>query len=111
MKIIKGIAIGVACFVGLLAVMFAFGVVELEFFRFFAPRRQNIQREVFENTKSYTQGKIQDLAKYFDEYQKAKISEDKDAIASVVKMRFAEFDANKINATGLRQFLINTRGY
>jgi len=80
----------------------------LEWMRFFNPKVENVRREVFENTKSYTHGKIQDLAKYYEEYQK---TEDKEAVAAIIKMRFAEFDANKINSDVLRTFLINIRGY
>ena len=94
----------------ILTVLLAFGLElgGLQWQRFFAPKRENIRREVFENTKSYTHGKIQDLAKYYEEYQKA---EDKEAIESLIKMNFAEFDAEKINASKLKQFLINVRGY
>ena len=81
---------------------------ELVFTRFFAPKRENVRREVFEETKSYVHGKTQDLAKYYEEYQKA---EDKEAIASIIKMRFAEFDAEAINNYKLKQFLISVRGF
>lgn len=97
--------------VAFLVLLFALELIGLQWTRFFAPKRENIRREVFENTKSYTHGKIQDLSKYYGEYQKADNVEDKAAIASLIKMQFAEFDEKKINNAKLKQFLINTRGY
>ena len=97
--------------IGFLILMFILQFAGLEWFRFFQPRRENIKREVFENTKSYTQGKIQDLGKYYAEYQKAETREDKMALEGVIKMRYAEFDEKKINSLTLRNFLIQTRGY
>ncbi len=81
---------------------------ELVFTRFFAPKRENVRRQVFEETKSYVHGKVQDLAKYYEEYQ---ASEDKEAVASIIKMRYAEFDAEAINNYKLKQFLISIRGF
>ena len=83
----------------------------LEWTKFFAPKRENIRREVFEQTKSYTHGKIQDLAKYFEEYQNAKSDSDKNTIKSLIIMNFAEFDETKINSYKLQDFLIQMRGY
>ena len=98
-------------FVGFLVLMFVLQLAGLEWFKFFQPRKENIRREVFEATKSYTHGKIQDLGKYYEEYQSTDNPEDKTAIEAVIKMRYAEFDETKINSATLRSFLIRTRGY
>jgi len=103
------IAIGVI--IGLIALSFAFEALDIVRFGIFEPKRENIKREVFENTKSYVHGVIQDLGKYYEEYQKAETMDDKEVIASVIKMRFAEFDSSKIKSSPLRQFFINVRGY
>lgn len=100
-----------AVFVGLIVLLFNLELLGLGWTRFFSPKRQNIQREVFEETKSYVHGKIQDLAKYYDEYQKSDSPDDKEAIQTVIKSQFAEFDAEKINSSQLRTFLVNMRGY
>ena len=76
----------------------------------FEPMEQDIEREVFENTKSYVQGKIQDLSKYYLEYQTAS-TEDKIAIRSVIQMQFSSFDAKDIDNEDLRSFLITVRGF
>lgn len=83
----------------------------LKWRKYFKPKYAEIEREVFEETKSYVHGKVQDLAKYFEEYQKAKTLEEKEIIVNLIKMRFAEFDADNVRNTQLRRFLINVRGY
>ena len=70
---IGGIVVG--GFTALIFFLFLIGVIDLGMFKFFAPKYENVRREVFENTKSYTHGKIQDLAKYKDEYDKAEYDE------------------------------------
>jgi len=93
-----------------LVVLFLLGLYGLGWMKFFEPKKENIRREIFEQTQSYTHGKIQDLAKYYDEYSKSDTS-GKEAIRQMIIMRFAEFDAEKIKSAKLRNFLTNTRGY
>lgn len=107
----KGFLIGIASLIGLMVLIFVLELFGLGMFKFFEPKRENIRREVFENTKSYTHGVIQDLGKYYAEYQKAATMEEKQTIQTVVRTRFSEFDATKIQSTELRNFFINCRGY
>ena len=100
--------LGLIAFVGLL---FFFGALDLAMLKTFGVRKENVRREIFENTKSYTHGKTQDLAKYFEEHTKADDIQNKIAIEGLIKMNFAEFDAEKIQSLTLRAFLIQTRGY
>lgn len=76
----------------------------------FEPMRENVRREVFENTKSYVHGAAQDLAKYFDEYQNADANR-QTAIKQVIIMRFAELDVSKLPSVELQNFLRDMRGY
>jgi len=101
----------IAIFIGVISLLFTLELVGLGFFKFFEPKRENIRREIFEETKSYTHGKIQDLAKYYGEWTKAESLEDKESIEQIIKMQFAEFDAENIKVPKLKQFLTNTRGY
>jgi len=105
---IFGISVGVL--VGMMALIFILELFGLGMFKFFEPKRENIRREIFENTQSYTHGKIQDLAKYYEEYNKADADE-KETIKQLIILRFAEFDASKVNSAKLQNFLRNTRGY
>ena len=75
---------------GVLALVFILELFGLGMFKFFEPKRENIQREVFENTKSFTHGKLQDLAKYYKEYREADAADneaDKETIRAVIQGR------------------------
>jgi len=104
MEFNKGYAIAGA---GILVIFIITGIMLLHY-RFFAPKFENAQRKVYENSQSYVHGKLQDLAKYYEEYQK---TNNKIVIANLVKMNFADFDANKIQSIELRNFLKKMRGY
>ncbi len=97
-------------FIGVLIIPFVFGLYHLGMFKFFAPKFQNVERQVFENTKSYLHGVQQDLGKYYLEYQTAD-EDEKMALRATIQMRFAEVDPDKIQSLQIRQFLIRTRGY
>lgn len=67
---------------------------------FFQPLEQNVQRQVFEETKSYNEAKEQELIKYKFEYDKAEAKEDKatmSAIKSAVRNAFADYDESRLN--------------
>lgn len=76
----------------------------IEWFRFFEPKREDARREVFEHTRSYVQAKVQELSKYRHEYKLAKDDDDKKAIASTIRHRFADFPREKLPPE-LQQFL------
>lgn len=78
--------------------------------KFFGTMNENVNREIFEETKSYNEGKTQQLAKYYQEYTAASDTVNKDAIRTVIKTMFADYDAEKLPPT-LKNFLINMRGY
>lgn len=79
-------------------------------FKFWAPRIENAKREVFLNTKSYNEGVISDLQRYYEDYNRASSDTDKAAIRSYINMRFANFDDSKIENRQLAAFLIKMRG-
>ena len=83
-----------------LALLFALGwaVEGNNFFMFkvFAPARANVEREVFENTKSYRQGKVQELVSYQHEYIKADDAH-KAALRSVIRQSFADFPKDQLS--------------
>jgi cell division septal protein FtsQ len=100
----------VAILAAVVVVIFVIGLLGLGWQKFFKPKYENVRREVFENTQSYVHGKIQDLAKYKVEYENAETS-NREVIRQVIIVRFAEFDESKIQTTGLRNFLVQMRGY
>ena len=97
--------------IGFILVIFMLTYGGLYWKKFFAPKYESVNRQVFEETKSYVHGKNEDLAKYFEEYQRADNIKDKQVIQEFVKLRFAEFKAENVNSLRLRQFLVNMRGY
>jgi len=96
--------------IGVLILPAFLGLYHLGMFKFFAPKFQNVERQVFENTKSYLHGVQQDLGKYYLEYQQAD-EDGKMALRATIQMRFAEVETDKIQSLQIRQFLIRTRGY
>lgn len=60
-------------------------------YSFFAPKYENVKREVFENTQSYVEGKRQALTKYYNEYRNSD-STDKIALRQIVLQDFANFN-------------------
>ncbi len=99
---------GVVGFISIVVFVFVMSYLDLGFKRFFGPKHENVRREIFENTKSYSHGKIQDLARYYEQYS---TNEDKDSIAELIKMQFADFDESVIHNSKLRNFLTSIRGY
>lgn len=82
----------------ILAVMalgFAFQGYDFFMFKFWAPKMENVKREVFQNTYSYNRGMIQELENMQMEYVKAGPDEKK-AMASIILHRVGEFDENKL---------------
>jgi hypothetical protein len=67
----KAILWSIAGFAFLLVLGMALDLGGVKWMGFIEPKRQNVQRQVFENTQSYVHGKTQDLAKYYEQYQKA----------------------------------------
>lgn len=110
MEKLKIIMIIIGSIALLILLLFGTGLISLKFKETFSPAFQDVEREVFENTKSYVHGKIQDLSNYYAEYQKAS-EEDRHIIQNVIHMQFSNFDAEDIDNEMLRAFLIKTRGF
>ena len=111
MSTTKTVFAGIGILAGTLLLFFVLGLFGLGWFKFFAPKTENIRRDVFENTQSYVHGKSQDLAKKFEEYNKADSPADRETIRQLILLQFAEFDASKLQSPELRNFLIKMRSY
>lgn len=95
-------------FVTILSIAGRYGSLNIE--RFFQPKEQSVQRYVFEETKSYVYGVIQDIGKYYDEWIHSDV-ENKKIIENIIKQRFPNFDPDKIKSKQLREWFIKARGY
>jgi hypothetical protein len=96
--------------IGLFAIDFVGNTYGLFSYGFFAPKKENIRRHVFENTQSYVQGKIQDLSNYKLQMDTTKDPASKAAIQAVIRSQFANFDINQC-PDELKAFLQAERGY
>ena len=79
----------------LFAALFGLQYLGLVNYEFFAPKYQNAQREVFENTQSFTEGKRQDLIKYYHEWLNSD-KQGKEALKEMVIDDFASYDTSKL---------------
>jgi len=98
------VLVTIASIIGLFALIFAANEFEIFGTRFWGVRKANAQREVFENTQSYVEGKRQELIKLHHEWNKAS-ADDRIAIEATIRMNFANFDENKIEQPELYSFL------
>ena len=86
-----GNSLGIGAIIAIvLTSMFVAGLLSLGWYKFFAPRRENIRREVFESTRSYNQGKIQELAKYKHELMLSQSEASKTVLEGIIRHRFAD---------------------
>lgn len=83
--------------------------INLQVEGWFAPREANVQREVFENTKSFNEGKEQELSKAYREYMSGDADE-KQGIKTYVRHTFADYDIERL-APELQNFVRDCRGY
>jgi hypothetical protein len=74
-----------------------------------APKREEVRREVFEQTKSYREGKRQELVRYRLQYMRATTNDEREAIASTVRLSMADVNPDELNPE-LKQFLDTCNG-
>ena len=94
---------------GLVTILLLFGLTWMvqgnEFFMYkvFAPKKEQVRREVFEQTKSYKQGMVQEISNMQFEYEQAS-PEHKAALAKIILHRAADYPENEL-PTDLRIFI------
>lgn len=86
-----GFICAVAVFlVFLVALAFALEVGGLQWKSYFGPKHAAVDREVFKETRSYNEAKVQALIKYRREYVRSD-EEGKAGLAGLIRLEFAEF--------------------
>ena len=103
-----GIILGGIVF--LILLMFILEYAGLGFTAFFEPKKENIRRNVFEETQSYVQGKNQDLAKDYKEWMET-TPDNRVVIENVVREQFANYKIKNIESVVLQNWLTKVRGY
>lgn len=93
--------------VGILTLTWIVQGNEFFLYKFWAPKQEQVRREVFEQTKSYNQGMIQELQNMQFEYVKA-TPDQKAALRSLILHRAADFPEDKM-PSDLRAFIQGLR--
>lgn len=106
----KNVLIGIGIFLLVIIVGAGLQLAGIEWYKFIAPKKEEARRNVFEETKSYNQGVIQDLARYKVQYETTKSQSEKDAIATTIRTMYADYDVKKL-PYGLQAFFVEVRGY
>jgi hypothetical protein len=89
--------IAFAAIVVIICLNFAFGWSDVLYTRTVGKAKQNAQREVFEETQSYVEGKRQFLNKEREEYKREKDPQSKEAIRQSILHEMANFDLTKLS--------------
>jgi len=94
----------------LLFVFIVFLLIEGSFllYQHYAPKYEGVRRQVFEQTKSYSQGMIQELENMQFEYQQAKPQE-RQALRSIILHRAADYPTERM-PSDLRRFITDLKG-
>ena len=79
----------------------------LALYTYFAPRQEAVRRQVFEETKAYRQGMVQDLQNMQFQYAQATPVQ-QEALASIILHRAADVP-DEILPQNLREFVNNLR--
>ena len=94
----------------LVAVVLGLGVLwvvtgnQFFLYQYFAPKIESVRRQVFEGTKSYNQGMIQELQNMQFDYQRVTDPNAKAALAKIILHRAADYDEDRL-PVDLRQFI------
>ena len=95
----------------ILVIPYFLGGYSLLYRSVFGVAQRDVERRIYEQSKSRVHGLVEQLAKYKYEYDRSTSAADKEAIVQVIRATMATLDANDVEPVLLRQFLINTRGY
>lgn len=88
---------GIGAVILILALVWVVAGNSLLLNKFFAPKQEQVRREVFEQSKAYNQGMVQELQNMQFEYIKATPDQQK-ALRSIILHRAADYPADKMPA-------------
>ncbi len=104
MKETKNIIVGIIIVIMIIILSLAAQYLTLKWNGWFKPQEENVEHEVFKKTRSYNESKKQDLIRYRLQYLRAESQEDKEALASTIRMMFSEYNENQLEPE-LKSFL------
>lgn len=94
-EVLKYVGIAILVLGLLMGASYGFGWIGVHQTKTIIKAKQNANREIFEETNSFTKGKRQEIIKYYKEWKEAETVEDKKAIETIVSMSLADFDEDK----------------
>lgn len=94
-EIFKFIGVAILIIGLMVGASYGFGWIGVHQTSIIVKAKRNADREVFEETNSFTKAKRQEIIKYYKEWQEAETIEDKKAIESIASMSLADFDEDK----------------
>ena len=107
----KAIGVMACCILGF-ALLLGLGWVvqgnDFFLYQYFAPKQEAVRREVFEQSKAYNQGMIQELQNMQFQYVQEKDEKTKAALASIILHRAEDYQEDKL-PTDLRSFIGDLR--
>lgn len=104
MKTIHVILIAVLSISAVIGLSYATGWIKVHQTKTIEKAQQNAEREVFEESQSYVEGKRQAALKYYKEYQQA-TEEQQEALKNIISQDFANFDEDKYLTGEIRSFI------
>jgi hypothetical protein len=78
-------------------------------YKYWAPKQENVRREVFENTDSFVRGKIAHIAQLELDYEQSQSTAQKGALRRMVLTEAAEVDNSKLPASE-QEFISSLKG-
>ena len=93
--IFKIIGISILVMVLFVGLSYGMGWIGVHQTKTIGKSQQNAEREVYEETNSFTKAKRQQAIKLFKEWKECETIEDKRAIETIIQMDFADFDEDK----------------
>ena len=93
----------------LVGVSYGFGWIGVHQTKTIGKAQQNAEREVFEQSQSYVEGKRQEALKLYKEYSKLTDIAEKQSFKMIVSSSFANFDEEKYLTGELRNFIHNMK--
>ena len=103
----SGVGIFLLVLIGIMGLTWILQGNNFFMYKVFAPKQEQVRREVFEQTKSYRQGMVQELQNMQFEYVKAD-KEHQAALATIILHRSADFPEEDL-PPDLRSFIQKLR--
>jgi hypothetical protein len=108
MKIAGMLAVVIGTIILIMLLAFGSETLNLKWKAHFAPKHAAVEREVFKQTQSFNEAKLQELVKYRREYMMEDNPIKKAALASVIRHTFAAYDTSKLDYE-LQSFVDNLK--